>query len=488
MQNTILKTILKSRYQMNNDFSDFNDDFVTEWKFIYQSKLRVIKESQKSKDEMFKMDKTLLMMYIEMADIISIGKQKSLSLFTPQLLADFKNALSETVWDSSKIFSFLELKRTELIDQLGEETHNIKLGIFFTKLNEACLLTKHQKESSLCTMAMAFAFKSDKFKSFVQYRYNFAIFNLIVDRVYNSIDKFNFGAEDEEAFAIKLARGIEFHLIEFEEELNELKSIDPHFVEAHGELRSMMYLLIAKLAYEDKESRLPQKMFKLIIEWTVPRAEQLVKLVLRNREFNEMLEDLRDFILLKLFEDTDERKRLLGSKSGQLDNSVTENGLQIAEKNEIVVNLKQLMLFYSSFTEPLKRRLANCIAPLGIVDRFMQICKHKYGSQCLRLNPFLLGKPCPDNFDRDEHSVCKARCPENYPPEEKNACKKPRIELLRLTIDPKTKVETLKCPSGFYQNDFLCIPRCPVGWKDHGSACERPQANFSMEALSVIVL
>ena len=106
-----------------------------------------------------------------------------------------------------------------------------------------------------------------------------------MSRFYEKMERINIAKSNEEHLIDELATDMGYLLDEFNEELELLEKLDPNFVTSHGHKRSLMYLLTAKLAYNNNKLRLSEGVYKSIIEWGTVNYDSLQKLVLRNKEF-----------------------------------------------------------------------------------------------------------------------------------------------------------------------------------------------------------
>ncbi len=143
-------------------------------------------------------------------------------------------------------------------------------------------------------------------------------------------------------------------------------------------------------------------------------------------------------------------------------------GLDETQIQQIKAEIKYLVRHYKSWPQEMKDLMHKCeMESTDVLDLFNSY-KEKYQTDFMVENPFLISSRCGEDYIQSGNKNCYAKCPENFREFNLSNCKKPEI------YPANPKPEEKACLTNFEYFSGLCIPRCPLGWKDSGNWCERP--------------
>lgn len=151
--------------------------------------------------------------------------------------------------------------------------------------------------------------------------------------------------------------------------------------------------------------------------------------------------------------------------------------------NPLKNSLLKIMLNFYSLPKALQNSLNKCQLHDKFTKEQADICEHRNGQACNRVNPFLLTPSCPGGFVSDLPDRCIASCPTNFRSLKNGLCGKPSISMIDIT----KKQSNVQCEKGFIRRGVLCIPQCPSGWQDVGSSCEKPIVRFSKTQIVLLI-
>lgn len=481
LQDAITQSVNEVRNDMSSDFKKFSKQVSKNWDAALSKRSMLVQMTQLALSSVGIREDLSVPLILSLEELLATSGISASQVFTQEFLKAFKEGSSATVFASNKVTDIVETHRTSTIKALGQLGKNAKEFQFKRRLSQKCRLIPQSARVEICMDVV----KGTSFRSYLHYRYNDAIFDLIIDRVNEKLSKVDLKLSNLANVKKMTTDAVHLLLEEFNEEVKRIGQYRPELLTTHGDVRCMSYILAAKTVYIDGTGLLPTQAYEYIINFVTRHNADLTKFKLRHFEFNQLLTKLRSEIAQKTAQEKSAADRLKNQNAQEQDSNLKEFGLTGVEKGIIKRSLLALLQHFDHFTDSLKKRLSVCKFKDDDLDRSIQECQSKNNEECLQLNPFLLGRPCARGFEVDRAGFCVASCPDLFTTESIRFCRKPEISIVELRQDGLGK--TYQCAPGYQQEGLLCVARCPVGWSDFGALCERPHAPFNYDSAVLMV-
>lgn len=481
LKDSITQSVNEVRNDMSSDFKKFTQQLKKNWEFALNKRGMLVQMTQVALAATGLREELSVPLIVSLEELLATSGITASQVFTADFLKAFKDGAANTVYASNKVTDIVETHRTNTIKALGQLGKNAKEFQFKRRLSQKCRLIPQSARVEICLDVV----KGNSFRSYLHYRYNDAIFDLIIDRINEKLSKVDLKLSNLANVKKTTTDAVRLLLDEFDEEVKRLGQYRTELLAAHGDVRCMSYILAAKTVYIDGTGLLPTQAYEYISNFANRHGADLIKFKLRHFEFGQLLKKLTSEIAQKTAEEKSAADRLKNQNAQEQDSNLKEFGLSGVEKGIIKRNLLGLFQHYDHFTDSLKKRLSICKFKDSDLDRSHQECQSKNNGECLQLNPFLLGQPCARGYDIDRSGYCVASCPDLFTTESIRFCRKPEISVVELRQDGPAK--TYKCAPGYQQEGLLCVARCPVGWSDFGALCERPHSPFNYSSAVLMV-
>ena len=148
--------------------------------------------------------------------------------------------------------------------------------------------------------------------------------------------------------------------------------------------------------------------------------------------------------------------------------------IELFGQNDVKIQSKieELLVNYDLLPKWLQNTVSDCFSKSNTT---LRNCQAKYPEEgCEAFNDFLAVKNCPVGYESLDLVYCVPKCPFELLTiqDDKFTCLKQEAFSLRSNEERNAKVS---CPDNFVSvGDFLCLSKCPLGWVDLGSNCEKP--------------
>jgi hypothetical protein len=444
----------------------------------------------------------------EQMNISKLGLSVNLSVEFSPLIWDFRNYISsdrENFFRSEEIqlkfkeYSILtanhcysSMKQILKIDELKANIVNalnidktkIEKIEFTEKLSSQCKLLSDSRPGHWCSVA---AKDLSIGKNLLKTKSSESIFKLITDLFQGEVAHFDFDQNlvsdlEKQSYLIlqKIITDLEAQIVEVLENLPKSlisikkKVITRIFIEAN----------IANLALR-KDFKI--EIWTISLTWIEQNAQEIIALSSNGDNLENLITDFKTHLItsfkLSLFDSEIERsihhfeQKMTSSHLNQ--NQEHKNVL----KEKIVILLKH----FHNFPRRIKEEIAQCKLNRETIAEKLAICSKENKASCRLLNPFVVIPGCPSGFYPMSTGDCRASCPDNYSSFSEGYCSKPKIQFLAAALGKTGSDDGSRCKRNFTKIGFMCVPRCPNGWRDFGTTCKQPTHHFPDERLILLI-
>lgn len=149
------------------------------------------------------------------------------------------------------------------------------------------------------------------------------------------------------------------------------------------------------------------------------------------------------------------------------------------DDSKLQESIEKVLRSYKLLPAAVKKVVDECFPKNGLA---LLECKRKFPKEgCEEFGPFIAAKRCPQGQESLDYVYCVPTCPSGYETSEadKFVCvKKPGFSLqigAHIEATEGDVVTRKSCPENYATiGDFICIQKCPLGWIDLGTKCEKP--------------
>lgn len=482
LRDTLRETATVIRTEHTSDFNQFGRVFKQLWTDVLSTPHKLLLHGLASVQVASTPSSLVVPTVLALQDLLLTRGVKADMVFTPSFLQGLNEIMKGTVFSAAAVIDLVETHKTLVIKGLGELGKDAKETESRRKLASKCRLMSDKYAKDVCLIVA----EGLHFGRFLHYRYSDALFDLIVDRVEERMATVNAGNSRLDSVVKMVTQGVNNLFVEFEEELTRFKEAKGEVVAAHGDIKALMYLLVAKTVFIDGTGLLPPSAIDSVANYVQAKYEILGAHKIRHFKFRKVMDALQSVVAGQSAQNSEQLLRMKSGRIEDVDSGIKEFGMTSSEKAQLRKHFALVFRNYPMLSESLKMLLTRCQLRNEDFESQLALCSGRNKAVCQQLNPFLLAVPCPAGFMADQRGYCYPSCPDSFVSVDLKFCRKPRAQLVELRGNGFQK--DYACSAGFVQEGVLCIPRCPVGWKSVGDLCERPVVPFDYSTEHLLIL
>ena len=377
--------------------------------------------------------------YFEMFDVVNKFEAKAANkLYYSEEVRDYVEDLIEKILKFSKSAS------------------KIKNDAFVKKLKEKCNSNFQNNVLSYCKLIAV----NVNYMRFLKLRKNDYIFDLII----MDFDKFIKTVDTDNTEKNVLEQTVIRHTTNF---INELA----HSLNKEGEILGKLFsikekkidaiVVSAKLANQVVEKNWDEAIVPMIQDWYVDEQDTIEENKIGSEKFSISLNKLVSQIFAQ------HKSNELQKEVEMIEQDISQ--LSENDQQDLLDNINSVIINFDLFDGQLKNGLYRCKLERNYLEDVYQLCEERAeatGRSCQLHNPFVLKLACGLDATENNGDECVSNCPVGFSIFNDRFCKKPEVFIIKEETD---------CGSNYRRYENLCVPVCPVGWRDAGSWCQRPR-------------
>lgn len=436
-----------------DEISDLETNLVNEMTTVIMDKVEKVKSISDQLSIELTDNKQLLL--ADLQDLfVKMPEETQRYIQSYDSLTKFEELVEDKVYYNETIRTHVADLREKIL-KFSESGTKVKINDFIQKLKDKCDSVFNTEKAKLCKKIIS----NIDYIRFLKFRKSDFFYDLIINDLRTKIDKFDLERTETDLVEQQLLKDSQdfvvglIHTLNLEtERLRKVMDIKDKKIE--------MIISTAKYVNQRLDKNWEEDILPAVEDWYVQNQSELKDNKLKSEDFELQMNNLITTLLVK-FHPNDLKKEM-----SFIEESISKFSDEIYQ--EIENNLSSIMLNFDYFDDEVKSLLYPCKLDRNDLPDVFAACEEKaqeLNRKCVHHNSFVLKLDCSHNYTENGGDECVANCPIGFSVFNDKHCKKPNVYVLE---------EDQNCNAHYKKYDNLCVPVCPVGWKDSGIWCERP--------------